>query len=157
MTAHAMENSVRTFKNGIHNEFIRSTLYGNPINDLEHAYAVAHIIEHADSHRSLQIRNSFREDNSQPLRQQQRMQSQQQHRNRHYRRPLCQQFNSQPPNSHQQNLSRPEPMDMSAGSKQTTHQGFHTQPWERMREQSGNSQQQQKMQRNHREPHRNKK
>ena len=41
MTVQAIEDAVRTFKSGINNEFIRSTLYGNPVRDLELAYAIA--------------------------------------------------------------------------------------------------------------------
>lgn len=59
MTAHAMEDAVRTFKTGINNELIRSTLYGNPIRDLEHAYAIAQTIGHDNNHRGLRYNNVF--------------------------------------------------------------------------------------------------
>lgn len=45
MTTEATQDAVRVFKDGINNSYIRSTLYGNPIKDLEHAFAVARTIE----------------------------------------------------------------------------------------------------------------
>ena len=59
MTAHAVEDAVRTFKNGINNEFIRSTLYGNRVKNLEHAYTIAQTIEHDNNHRNLHYGNTI--------------------------------------------------------------------------------------------------
>ena len=53
MTANAIEDAMRTLKTRINNDFIRSTLYGNPIKDLEHAYAVAKAIEHDNIHKNI--------------------------------------------------------------------------------------------------------
>ena len=78
MTVHAMEDAVRTFKNGIYNEFIRSTLYGNPVKDLEHAYEIVQTIEHENNHRNLHYRNTIdRKECTQPN-----------YKNQHIRRPL---------------------------------------------------------------------
>ena len=78
MTVHAMEDAVRTFKNGINNEFIRSTLYGNPVKDLKHAFAIAQTIGHNNNHRNLHYGNTTdRKEGTQPN-----------YKNQHSRRPL---------------------------------------------------------------------
>ena len=59
MTVHAMEDAVRTFKNGINNEFICSTLYVNAVQGLEHVYAIAQTIEYDNNHRNLHHGNTI--------------------------------------------------------------------------------------------------
>lgn len=55
MTRNANDEAVRIFVTGITNGFIRSTLYANRLNDLEHAYAVARTIEHDNHHQNLRL------------------------------------------------------------------------------------------------------
>ncbi|GBP97607.1 Retrovirus-related Pol polyprotein from transposon gypsy [Eumeta japonica] len=55
MMNEAIQEAVRVFKDGIKNSYIRATLYGSPIKDLEHAYAIARTIEHDNEHRRLNL------------------------------------------------------------------------------------------------------
>lgn len=64
MTKEATQEAVRVFKDGINNSYIRSTLYRNPIKDLELAFAVARTIEHDDEHRKLRL--SYSQQNTHP-------------------------------------------------------------------------------------------
>lgn len=153
MTAHAMEDAVRTFKNGINDNFIRSTLYGNPIKDLEHAYAISQTIEHDNNHRSNQ--HNFHHGNNRSHQRQREQPHQRLEGNQHFRRPSYHLSNQQNQQQHQlhQNYPKPEPMDISSGNtRQIQHnpQGFHSQPWKRMRDQSGNFNNKNKFQRNNR-------
>lgn len=130
MTQEATQEAVRVFKDGINNSYIRSTLYGNPIKDLEHAYAVARTIEHDDEHRKLRL--SYHNNELKPptnnFRQNNRKFIPGKHRRPNYEELT---YNQQP---------QPEPMDTSSGNTapRRNHQGFHSQPWKRIREQSGN-------------------
>ncbi|GBP98180.1 hypothetical protein EVAR_69031_1 [Eumeta japonica] len=115
MTAHVMEDAVRTFKNGINDNFIRSTLYGNPIKDLEYAYAIAQTIEHDNNHRGFQHnihQGNNRGHHKSTAKEQPRQQFE---RYQHFRRP----YNL--PNQHQQNqlqqnFPKPKLMDISSGN-----------------------------------------
>ncbi|GBP12805.1 Retrovirus-related Pol polyprotein from transposon gypsy [Eumeta japonica] len=153
MTQEATQEAVRVFKDGINNSYIRSTLYGNPIKDLEHAYAVARTIEHDDEHRKLRLSyhnneqktnkpstNSFRHNNKFIP---------EKHRRPNYEVPAYKQPQPQQDFHNTQQL-HPEPMDTSSGhtEQRRNYQGFHSQPWKRMREQSGNFHQNRKFQRN---------
>ena len=133
MTPYVMKDAMRTFKNGISNDFIRPTLYGNPIKDLEHAHAVAQTIEHDNIHKNIiNQRENGQHNTNQPQREY----------HQHYRRPSLRPFNQHQENWQQlNNLPKPEPMDISSGNTRQIHQnnkGFHSQPWKRMMEQSGN-------------------
>lgn len=55
----AVQEAVSVFKDGIKNSYIKATLYGIPIKDLEHVYAIARTIAHDKEHRSLNL--SYRE------------------------------------------------------------------------------------------------
>lgn len=150
MTDEATQEAVRVFKDGINNSYIRSTLYGNPIRDLEHAFAVARTIEHDDEHRKLRL--SYSQYNLHP--------SSDKHYNErqyHQRRPMYQPRyynNQQTPQ-----LQKPEPMDTSSGNttarQQTQYQhdnynrnGYNNN-WKRPRGNSGQfTNQQQKHMRN---------
>lgn len=133
MTNEATQEAVRVFKDGISNSYIRSTLYGNPIKDLEHAFAVARTIEHDDEHRKLRLSYSSNEQRNyvQPI---QRLNDNHHH---HHRRPSYIHQQRQVSTQHQ-HQPRPEPMDTSSGNtnqyRRTNNQQHH--PWKRHREPS---------------------
>ncbi|GBP02397.1 Retrovirus-related Pol polyprotein from transposon gypsy [Eumeta japonica] len=155
-----MENAVRIFKNGLNNESIRQTLHGNPIRDLEHAYAVAQTMEH--NVRCTRVNNDQQQDRMQ--RRQPQPNQVQRHNHQHFRRPLYNPINQQQNNWqqannrqqsnnwHQQNnwqqadnrqrsnwhQQSPEPMDTTSANVKQPQQGFHSQPWKRLQERSGN-------------------
>ncbi|GBP10989.1 Retrovirus-related Pol polyprotein from transposon gypsy [Eumeta japonica] len=158
LTSLAMEEAVRTFKNGISNSFIRSTLYGNPIRDLEHAYAVAQMIEHDDNYGKLELSYTRTDSQTQP---QQRVKRypHHNHQQQNARRPSYNyqqhhQYNNWHPPRREQN-QQPEPMDTSSGHtafRQQTpmrpQQHYSSPPWKRSRETSGTFYHSNKIQRN---------
>lgn len=137
MTAQAIECAVRSFKDRFNNEFIPSTLYGNPVRDFEHAYEISETIEHDNNYKNLHVGSSTGKKEEEYTKQK--------YKNHHSSRSLYYQ------NQHykQQNFPKPEPIDKSSATtrnfnknlyntrQQHNPQVFHSQPWKNIEEKSG--------------------